>query len=150
MYYTVNKESLLDRIGEEVSLVADEAYGENGASLYDSIVLTEKDSEAVGRLVSDSIGLFVARTFDICKRYTTDTSGGQSGESLYFHVPDMDETLEDRAREEIDSFIVLSTCAMIFQARRPEAVQRFAERAAAAANKAVAFLKSRKSPIDLW
>lgn len=147
MYYSIDKSIIRNLIDEEVSKVADEAYGENGASLYDSIVLTEKDDDFVDRLVDESVRGLVARTFDICKFAQNDTAGNAR---LLFYVPDFDETMESSVTSEINNFLALSVCAGIFQSRRPQAVQEYTERAKAAVEKAVTLLKSRKSPIAIW
>jgi len=151
LYYTINRTSLRDRIEEEVSHVANDAYADNGQSLYDSIIVTEKDEEMVGRFIDDAINAFVNRTFDICKyAYITDTLGSQPVEHLEFYVPDFDETMEDAMKEEVTKFIVLFVCVSLFQTRRPMVVPQFTERMQAALTKAVSLLKSRKSPIRLW
>lgn len=151
LYYTINRTSLRDRIDEEVSHVANEAYADNGQSLYDSIIVTEKDDEVVGRYIDDAINAFVNRTFDICKYfYATDTNESQPSERLQFYVPDFDETMEDATMEEITKFIVLFACSSLLQTRRPLVVPQFNERMQAALTKAVTLLKSRKSPIELW
>jgi len=151
MYYTINRTNLRDRIDEEVSIVANDAYGDNGLSLYDSIVLTEKDNDMVGRFIDDAINAFVNRTFDICKYYYTTESGStETSESLEFYIPDFDETMEQATKDEITKFIVLYACTSLFQSRRPMVVPQFTERMQAALTKAVSLLKSRKSPIRLW
>ena len=151
MYYTINRTDLRDRIDAEVSNVANEAYGDNGLSLYDSIIVTEKDSEMVGRFIDDALNAFVSRVFDICKYYyTTDTVTSQPVEQLEFYIPDFDETMEDAAKEEITKFIVLYVCTSLFQSRRPMVVPQYNDRMQAAITKAVTLLKSRKSPIKLW
>ena len=151
MFYTINRTDLRDRIDAEVSNVANEAYGDNGLSLYDSIILTEKDNEMVGRFIDDALNAFVSRVFDICKYYyTTDTQNSQTVERLEFYIPDFDETMEDATKEEITKFIVLYVCSSLFQSRRPMVVPQYNERMQAAITKAVTLLKSRKSPIRLW
>ena len=141
MFYTINRTDLRDRIDAEVSNVANEAYGDNGLSLYDSIILTEKDNEMVGRFIDDALNAFVSRVFDICKYYyTTDTQNSQTVERLEFYIPDFDETMEDATKEEITKFIVLYVCSSLFQSRRPMVVPQYNERMQAAITKAVTLL----------
>lgn len=147
MYYTIDKTLLRALIDEEVSHVADDAYGENGLSLYDSIILTEKDDETVMRLLDDAVRGFVTRTYDICKFAPDD---GQGNKRLYFYVPDFDVTMEDSVVSEINHYVVFAVCASLFRSRRAQSVQEYTERAEASVNKAVSLLKSRKSPIALW
>lgn len=150
MYYTIDKATLRDLVGQQVSLVADEAYGDNGVSLYDSIVLTGKDEPTVERLINEAVSAIVNRCFDICKyQYVTDTSE-TSEERLFFYVPDLDETMEERIGEELTDFVVLFVSNQIFMTRRPSVVPVFTEQAQAALNRAVTLLKSRKSPIKIW
>lgn len=150
-YYTIDKADLGSRIDEEVSNVADEAYSDNGASLYDSIILTEKDSEEVDRFIDTAVSSFVTRAFDICKYYyQTESSSLQTNEKLEFYVPDLDETMEPAIIEEISKYITLFVCTCVFQTRRPSVVPQYTERTQAAMNRAIALLKSRKSPIELW
>lgn len=67
MYYVIDKKGLYDRIYEQVSFVADDAYVEGGQSLYDEVILTEKDKPKVYRCIDDAVSSFVQRAFDICK-----------------------------------------------------------------------------------
>lgn len=150
MYYTIDKEHLYALVEQQVSLVADEAYGDNGISLYDSIVLTEKDKPTVEGLIDEAISSIVNRCFDICKYHYATNTEEENEEQLYFFVPDLDETMEERIEEELAGFIVLFACNQIFLTRRPSVVPVFTERAQAALNRAVTLLKSRKSPIILW
>lgn len=147
MNYIVDKTILTALIDEEVSKVADEAYGENGGSLYDSIVLTEKDASTVDRLIDDAVNGIASRLYDVCKFTTSATDGVVA---LLFHVPDFDETMESAAKDELTRFVVFSVCAALFQSRRAQAVPEYTERAQAAINKAVTLLKSRKSPTEIW
>lgn len=151
MYYTIDKADLRSRIDQEVSHVADEAYGDNGASLYDSVILTDKDKEEVDRFIDTAISAFVSREFDICKYfYQTDSSTLASEEMLEFYVPDLDETMIPTINEEISKYVTLFVCSCIFQTRRPSVVPQYTERTQSSMNRAVTLLKSRKSPIKIW
>ena len=146
MDYIIDKEKLKALIEEEVSHAADEAYGEDGTSLYDAVVLTEKDWDTVGRFIDTAVDSIARRTFDIC-HFLTDTQG-QTG--LVFYVPDFDETMTDAVKYELNRYICEFVCAAIFQTRRAVLVQQYADMAKAALDKAVDLLKSRKSPIKIW
>ena len=65
MDITIYTSILKERIEEEVSHVADATYGEGGVSLYDSIVLTEKDQNIVSNAISEA----AARLSDLCIRF---------------------------------------------------------------------------------
>ena len=136
MDYTIDNTILEPRVKEEVSRVADEAYSETG-SLYDSIVLTEKDDSLVSRFIAEAVNGLAGRLFDICKKGTG---------KLVFNVPDFDSTMEDAAKDEITNYIVYSVCVAIFKSRRPQVVPEYEGLALGALNKAISLLKSRK----LW
>ena len=147
--YEIDRATLKENIAEEVSKAADEAYGDQGASLYDSVVLTSKDETEVGRMLEDAIRAFSARTFDVCRRASI-TTNGTATDNLLFYLPDFDTAFENEAKEEISRFLVLHTCAQIFRQRRAEKLTEYAERAQASLDRAVALLKSRKSPSLEW
>lgn len=156
MYYIIDKESLYDRIDEEVSRVADEAYADSGDSLYDSIVLTSRDRNLVGRHIDDAVTALVRRAFDIVK-YAPEIEMDANNEihptgrmQLYFYVPDLDETMEGAIKEEISRYIALYAAASIFESRHISVVPQYTERIKASMDRAVTLLKSRKHPVDIW
>jgi len=137
MEYHIDRNGLLDRVEEEISHIADASYAENGQSLYDMIVLTEKDRPGTSRLIEDAVGQFIRRTFDICHRVDDD---------LIFNVPDFDYSMVLNVEEEISGFLVYYAVSSICQSRKAERAQEFAARAQDAFDKAVILLKSRKLP----
>lgn len=147
--YQIDKTTLLENIAEEVSKAADEAYGDQGVSLYDSVVLTTKDEAEVGRMLEDAVRALAARTFDVCRRASI-TSNSTTTDNLQFYLPDFDPSFTAEAQAEISRFLVLHTCAQIFRQRRAEKLPEYAERAQASLDRAVALLKSRKSPAEQW
>ena len=89
MYYLIDKKGLYERIYEQVSFVADDAYVEGGGSLYDSVILTEKDRIRVYKSIDDAVSTFVRRAFDICKYYpciVTAQKKNASNQNLYYVV----------------------------------------------------------------
>lgn len=150
MYYTIDKAALHSRIEEEVSHAADQAYSDNGQSLYDSVVITEKDYDLVDRFIEDAISAIERRAFDICKPYTSTDTKGVKTRQLYFYVPDFDETMEPEVEKELTECLVMFPCASLFSTRRASIAPQYGERAQLAMDKAVHLLKSRKSPIDIW
>lgn len=152
LYYTIDKTALLESVEEEVSHAADAAYGENGASLYDSVVITEKDRDNVLRFIDDAVSLLVRRAFDICK-YSPESYQDEYGEfqlsgrmRLALYVPDFDETMWDATETEISRYIVLYAAGALFQGRKADLVPEYTRRAQEAQDKAVILLKSRKYP----
>ena len=137
MQYRFDWSNLLSRVEEEMSHIADSSYAESGQSLYDTIVVTEKDRDGVRRLINDAVDSFVSRTFDICS---------YSQDSLRFNVPDFDYSMSAPTWRQIEDYLVYYTVMTICQSRKAERVQEFATRAQEALGKAVALLKSRKHP----
>ena len=153
MFYIIDKAGLLESVEEEVSHIADSAYGEDGSSLYDSIVITEKDRQNVLRFIDDAVTDFVRkRAFDICK-YSPETYQDEAGEwqlsgrmRLQFYVPDFDETMWDATKAALDRYIVLYAVGSLCQSRRADLVPEYAKRTQEAQDNAIILLKSRKYP----
>lgn len=143
--YGINKTALRALIDEQVSQVADEAYGDNGMSLYDSIVLTEKDVNMVESFIDTAAQSLSARLFDICKMRKEGTTN-----YLSFDVPDFDTTMEENVKSAITHYIVFYACIAIFQSRRAQAVPDYTARAQTALDLAITLLKSRKAPTKPW
>lgn len=137
MEYIIDRDMLYPLIYEEVSRVANEAYDEEGNSLYDGIIITSADKPTVNRLEDDAIDALVKRTIDICTF--------QIGQ-LSFDVPDFKEDLTDATKTEITRYIVMNVCAAWFQSRIPSKVEEYALRGQAAMDKAVTYLKTIKAP----
>lgn len=137
MNYTISTSTLYGYIDVEVSKVADAAYNEQGESLYDSIVLTDKDEDIVEGFIDDAAARLVRATEDIA----TPAAG-----TITFNVPDMPAALETPAATEIDHYITWFAVAGILQSRRPSEAPQYAERAAAALENAIALLRKRTAP----
>lgn len=144
--YIINRTLLRALIDEQVSHVADEAYGDNGMSLYDSIILTEKDDENVTTFIDEAVRAFVARMYDVSHM----KKDGSDNDVIEMYLPDFDTSVQDAALGEITHYIVFSVCAAFFQSRRPQAVELYSLRAKAAMDRAVSLLKSRKHPTATW
>ena len=165
MYYIIDKPALLESIKEEVSHVADEAYSEDGAALYDSVMVTDRDKARLERFIDDAVSQFVRREFDITK-YSPETYTDEFGEvqlsdrmRLQFFVPDFDETMAEienntitggALKKELDRYIVLFSVASLFQQRRVALVPEYNTRTQSAMDKAVSLLKFRKHPVTQW
>ena len=155
MYYLIDKEALFKLVEEEVSKAADEAYADSGVSLYDAVVLTDKDNDMVDRFIDDAVNLAVRRAYDICKfSPETEEVDGEIQPTgrmrLYFYVPDFDDTMEDAVKRELDRYVAMYVSGNIFQQRRAALVPEYTTRTQAALDNAVTMLKSRKYPSVLW
>ena len=156
MYYVIDKPTLLESIKEEVSGVADAAYSDDGSSLYDIVMVSNRDKPTLDRFIDDAVSQFVRREFDITK-YSPETYTDENQQTqltgrlcLQFYIPDFDTTMADAAKEELDRYIVMYACAALFQQRRPAVVPEYTTRAQMAMDKAVSLLKSRKHPVTSW
>lgn len=153
MYYVIDKDALFELAKAEISKVADEAYTDDGLSLYDSIILTERDRDTVGDYIDDAVTQFVRREFSVTKNSPYDQM--QSGvmvtiPRLEFNVPDFDTAMEPYLVKELNRYITLFVCAAIFQHRRAAVVPEYTNRTQSAMDKAVSILKSRKQPVSQW
>lgn len=145
LYYDINETELYGLVDAEVSQVADAAYGEDGTPLYDSVVLTSKDEDTVEALLSDGIAQFVRTNADIA-HLGTHGEGSSAVDAIVVDVPDFDAAQTDAATEQITRFIVLYTCAAIFQQRRAALVPEYTNHAQAALDNAVAIIRKRTAP----
>lgn len=161
MYYVIDKPALLESIKEEVSVVADAAYTEDGTSLYDLVMVTARDKHLLENYIDDAVNQFVRRAYDITKpspdvHYHLDEGGNTTDQVAYviprleFHVPDFDTTMTGELKWELDRYIVLFACSAIFQQRRATLVPEYSNRTQTAMDKAITLLKSRKNPITQW
>jgi len=150
LYYTVKYSDLTDGIREEVSRVADAAYSNEGEPLYDQVVITARDYDAVRRLIGDSLSVIVTRMSDVCL-YSPVTDGNTVTMRLAFYLPDYPyNTLEQEAEDELSRFIILFSAAQYLSQKHPESVQGYTERAQASLVKAVSLLKTRQAPLESW
>lgn len=141
MEYSIDRNALWDLVDEEVSRVADKAYGEDGTSLYDSVVLTSRDKNLVNGFIDDAVSAIALRAFDICK---------YSNDKLEFFVPDFDSSMKDVVKHEMDRFISMYACSSVLRQRSASVEAEYTERMQAALDKAVQLLKSRKHFNTLW
>ena len=149
MYYIIDKASLYDLVFEEVSKVADEAYAEDGTSLYDMVILTEKDRSTVERFLDDGVRHLVRVANDITSYAplaVTDNGVTTITPRLLFFVPDMDATQEDETALQVTRYITLFACAAIFRQRRPSLVEEYTSRVQGALDSAIALLRKRTAP----
>lgn len=152
MDYEINYIELGNLIGEEVSHIANEAYDQDGNSLYDGIRIISADTATVNRLMRDAITALVKRTEDICTPFPEGTETDEFGREtktlprLEFDVPDFDFFFEDAVNDEITRYITLNAIAVWCQSRYPAKVEEYANRGQAAMDKAVGLLKAIKAP----
>lgn len=137
MNYTINKSTLYSSVEAEMSMVADEAYGEDGQSLYDEVVLTDKDKPIVEDHLDDALTELARRMSDVCTHGTN---------QLVFNVSDMPSANVAAASAAISRYAVLFAVAAMCQKRRPALVAHFSELAKAALEGAIEMMRTRNAP----
>ena len=123
-------------IAEEVSIAADQAYSQDGISLYDSIVLSSKDDALVGRLIKDAIAQLARRESDICT-YTAS--------AITFNISDAAAT-STVITAELNRYIALHACADLFQSRKADLVPDYTRRAQEAMDNVDSLVRTRTAP----
>lgn len=139
MLYTIDMTKLTELVTEEVSRIAAGAFSENGVPLYDAVVIHSRDADTVSRAIRDALDAVLRRTADVCTYIP-------SPAALSFFVPDMDESKEGAVTDELDRAVSLGAVAVWMQEKFPVRAQEYADRSAAALDRAVAYLKTRKFP----
>ena len=148
LYYAVIYNSLLDAVDEEVSRVADAAYSDAGESLYDQIIITERDTNVLYNMVDGAVTAIVNRCADVCTY--APTSGSSPIMRLAFYLPDFGAVSWSVVEDELSKFIVYSTVAQFLTQRHPASSPEYNERAMAALAKAASLMKIRKAPLEIW
>lgn len=135
--YTINKSTLYGLVDAEVSLAADEAYADDGTSLYDSVVLTTKDKSLVEQRMDDAVEALVRKCADICKHGTG---------TIVFDLPDAPSANSTATTAAISRYIVLSVITSIFQSRRVSLVPQYEEKTKAALDDVISLVRTRTAP----
>ena len=146
IYYSIDKSKLYALIDEEVSLVADVAYAEGGQSLYDSIVLTEKDKSTVERFMEDALNAFVAREEHVSSYspLVDEQTGDVITPRISLDLPDLDSSRWAAAQNELDRYVVSFVCAYLFHSRKADKEEEYTARAESSLSKTIALLKTRR------
>lgn len=141
MDYPIDKYNIYMLVDREVSQAADSAYAEDGASLYDSVRLTEKDRPLVDGLVEEATAELVRRLSDICKQGArTETT-----RILSFDIPDFDTQREPELYV-ITLYHVLYAANGVFKQRVAAIVPEYTQRVQAMLDSVETLLRSRKAP----
>lgn len=96
MDYIINKTTLYNLVDEEIAQAADQAYSDDGISLYDQVVLTSKDRSLTERFIDDAIKVLCRRLYDICSfvPFSETQAVDDNNEPLYYVVNDGEVTNE--------------------------------------------------------
>lgn len=149
LYYQIDKDALYALVDAEVSKVADEAYAEDGTSLYDTIVLTLKDRGTIDGFFPDGLYSFARAISDIASYYELGSYIGSTPvvkPTLEVYVPDFDRTQAKAVEAQIDRYLVLYACNALFQQRRSILVPEYTNRVQWAMDNAITLLRKRIAP----
>ena len=136
--YTLNTSSaILPIIEQEVSRAADDAFAEDGASLYDAIVLTSKDGDVINNLVEDGVSLMMRKMADVATR---------NSNTVTLNVTDHQSGLESELNKAITRFLAMYACNGIFQQKRAALVPEYTRRTQEALDNVVEFIRTRNKP----
>lgn len=143
--YTFNPAVLYPLIFEEISRVADTAYTEDGAPLYDMIIPSSRDDAAIERMEKDALAVLLNRLSDIV------TVGAETGGTilLSFDVPANPYNAASNVlpfSQEITRFLVLSVCADWCREKYTPAAEGFTQRSLLELSKAIQTLKTTVEP----
>lgn len=141
MNYTFNKNDIYQMVEREVSMAADAANDQSGVSLYDQVVLTEKDRPFVEGLVDEAAASLIRRFSDIFVQDESTTAT----RTLTFDIPDFDTRREPELFL-IPLFLALNASNGVFMQRAAALVPEYTQRAQAALDNLETLLRSRTAP----
>lgn len=113
---------------------AGKAYSSDGTSLYDAVVIYSNDKDLVKLWINYAMAQVVARFYDVANG----TVGG-----ITLTLPDRDTANDDLIKQEIDNYIVATTCAKWFESHLASAVQTYTGMATASMQSLVMMIRHR-------
>jgi hypothetical protein len=137
MTYTINTTTLYNDVDAEVSRISDAAYSDNGTSLYDAVVLTEKDEDWVEDLIGEAVQALLRPLADIATLSST---------TITIDAPDIVTANATAASDAITRYLVLSATMGVLQERRAALVPVFATRVQEALNDVISLVRTRIAP----
>lgn len=139
----IDVDELYGQVEREISMAADEAYGDNGMSLYDAVVLTSKDKETVEGYIQDALAIVMRRLYDIAS--FTEAAGANDA-SLGISADDLPDGLSAVIEQEVKRFFVQHAAAEICAARRAILAPQYREREKEALSNIETLVRTRKMP----
>lgn len=137
MTYSINTTTLYDGVDAEVSRISDAAYSDNGTSLYDAVVLTEKDRDWVEDLIDEAVQALLRPLADIATLSST---------TITINAPDIVTANATAAADAITRYLVLSATMGVLQERRAALVPSFASRVQEALSDVISLVRTRTAP----
>lgn len=137
MTYSINTTNLYNGVDAEVSRISDAAYSDNGTSLYDAVVLTEKDKDWVEDLIDEAVQALLRPLADIATLSST---------TITIDAPDIVTANATAASDAITRYLVLSATMGVLQERRAALVPAFATRVQEALSDVISLVRTRTAP----
>ena len=136
--YYINKNKILPQIEKEVSRVAASAFAEDGAPLYDAIVIKSRDTDTVKDMIEDAATAMLTRLADIA----TYSSG-----LFEFDIPEERTHDVTTIGKVVDKFIVMNVCSAWMIQKYPLKAEEYGARSTDALNKVERLLLEKLPPV---
>lgn len=135
---------IMDGIDGEISRHAAFLRFQDGGSAYDTIYVHTNDKPTIEGFVADAFRAIISRFEGEGKYATADGTA-----SISFYLPDFDSDLFNATRDEIRRYVILSvTASWLVYRSFAEYAKIVSVEADASMNRLVAFLRTRKFPIE--
>ena len=142
---TLNRDNVLEGVREEVSRVAASAYDGEGQSLYDAIMVYERDESTLQRLFDDALSQLTDRSRDILNQYTRTSD---TERVLEYYLPDFSDGLMDMVEADIQRYFVQHITAQWLIEKQYKRAEEYVAHANAVLDETIEHLKIRKPVSD--
>lgn len=143
--FTINRGNVLEGVREEVSRVAASAYDGEGQSLYDAIMVYERDESTLQRLFDDALSHLTDRSRDILNQYTKTSD---TVRVLEYYLPDFSDGLMDMVTADIQRYMTQHITAQWLIEKQYKRAEDFVAHANAVLDETIEHLKIRKPISD--
>lgn len=142
---TINRDNVLEGVREEVSRVAASAYDGEGQSLYDAIMVYERDESTLERLFDDALSHLTERSRDILNQYTKTSD---TVRVLEYYLPDFSGGLMDMVEADVKRYMVQHITAQWLIEKQYKRAEDYVAHANAVLDETIEHLKIRKPVSD--
>ncbi len=142
---TINRDNVLEGVREEVSRVAASAYDGEGQSLYDAIMVYERDESTLERLFDDALSHLTERSRDILNQYTKTSD---TVRVLEYYLPDFSDGLMDMVEADVKRYMVQHITAQWLIEKQYKRAEEYVAHANAVLDETIEHLKIRKPVSD--
>ena len=136
---------MLEGVREEVSRVAASAYDGEGQSLYDAIMVYERDESTLERLFDDALSHLTERSRDILNQYTKTSD---TVRVLEYYLPDFSGGLMDMVEADVKRYMVQHITAQWLIEKQYKRAEDYVAHANAVLDETIEHLKIRKPVSD--